>query len=44
MQENALPAWGGVLGFESVNICFKLAKLNNLPNFVADMASLSAAF
>ena len=44
MQENAWPAWGGVLGFESVNICFKLTKLNNRPNFVADMASLSAAF
>ena len=44
MQENALPAWGGVLGFESVNICFKLAKMNNGLNFMTGKLSLKPAF
>ena len=44
MQEKQRICWLKTHGFKSVNICFKLAKLNNLPNFVADMASLSAAF
>ena len=44
MQEKQYCCWVSMQGFKSVNICFKLAKLNNLPNFVADMLSLNAAF
>ena len=36
--------FGWLNGEASVNICFKLAKINNRLNFVADMPSLIAAF